>query len=288
MKSFFGNRFTWFIAGMLVFSLVSCSIFSPSAKLERKQAAVTKIENQIQDNKDEIIEKAKVFSKGTDIAISLETNKSKYIEVAKEFSSRTVAVLGEPKLEDVNNLKDIIAKLTSDQKDLIAKGRNLLEVTDKEVYKLQEDKKELENKLEKKETEYKTVAQSAAALGDKWYRLKTYFWWGIWIIGIGLFCGILASVLPAPYNSIASLIAMPIGLIFKIFHNLIPSVKTFAGVVHQDYKTATEDLVTVVDKLKKANPDIHNQISAEVYNNTDSTTSARVINQTKNELGLVS
>jgi hypothetical protein len=127
-----------------------------------------------------------------------------------------------------------------------------------------------------------------AGYASKWTTLIKFFWYAVYMV-IGVFViKILSVVLPPPYNSIVGIIALPIGIVTKLLHSMVPEAKAIAGVVSAEYKTGTQDLVTIIQKLKDTHPELRKEIADAVYAGTDSTTSAIAINKAKSDLGIVS
>jgi hypothetical protein len=274
---------------LLLISLTGCALFSNPLRDFQKAAAKVEVNQQkIENNKDKIIDQGGKYAFATQVVLDADPTTNLYTQVASGLNKKTILTLGMPSVADANTLTTMSERLVSSDTNQVNLGKKQLALLDAQIITLQKDKEALEVALTKSQDKFNIVSEANAGLANKWSKVVKVFWWIIYGLIAVVIVKVLSAVLPPPYNTIVGIVAAPLGLIVKGIQGAIPEVKTFAGVVHKDYQTATEDLITVINKLKEKHPDIHQDISKEVYNNTDSTTSARVINQTKNDMGLVS
>lgn len=272
-----------------IFLLSGCAFFhNPLGafnKAEDKKAAVQK---KLDKNDDETVDAGKKYIYGTKLALAADPSTNKAHVVATDLNDKAIAVLGQPSLEEINNLKQMVNNLLATNKAIIIKGEKQLADLDSEVIDLQSQKVSLEGKLDTAEKKLTAVSLSNAGLAQKWATLTKIFWGIVYFFIAAFVIKILAAIVPPPYNTFVGIIAVPFGLITKAIHACIPEAKVVAGVVSKDYQTATEHLVSAIQDIKTQNPSIAPQIAATVVANTDSTTSAAIINTTKTALGIVS
>jgi Ca2+/H+ antiporter len=135
--------------------------------------------------------------------------------------------------------------------------------------------------LKDKEQKFVELSRENADLASTWVRLKSWFWWGVWIFVIGFILTILAQALPPPANSIAAIVAFPIGLLIKIIKGIIPSATKFAGVVsenvHNEIKSAAEQMVLSINELKTKNPVAYEETKNILKDKTDINSRAVII-----------
>jgi ElaB/YqjD/DUF883 family membrane-anchored ribosome-binding protein len=261
--------------------LIGCSIFSPSAKEKRAEAKVTQAKENIKDTKDVLTEKGKGYLWSTDYVLSLNPQTNVYTDVAKQMSSRALIALGTPPMEEVLQLREIVDNLVSTNKALIIKGQKDLKEKDEEIVNLQTKVVDYEQILKDKEQKFVELSRENADLASTWVRLKSWFWWGVWIFVIGFILTILAQALPPPANSIAAIVAFPIGLLIKIIKGIIPSATKFAGVVsenvHNEIKSAAEQMVLSINELKTKNPVAYEETKNILKDKTDINSRAVII-----------
>jgi hypothetical protein len=298
MKSFFRNQFVWFISGMLVISLISCS--TPIGKFFSASKKVEETKKEIVKNKSQIIEKAKTYAWSTDYILELNNQTNKYTELAKDFSRKTTETLGAPQMDEIIQMKEIISNLLSDQEKLIIKGQKALKEKDLELAEIQSNIKDLQKTLEIKEEKLQVVNQENAKYANIIVKAKRWFWWGIWLFIVLFVINTIAHALPPPYNAIGYIIGMPFGLFIKGVRALIPSATKFAGVVaSKTYEETQKALNNVVVSIEEAKTKIDakneatgvksfglTQLNTELNKNTDNSDKI-VITQVKQALGYI-
>lgn len=273
---------------LALFSLTGCAFFrNPLKAFMKAENRVNHATELIQTNQDKLVVEATKYVYAADATLRNDPSPNRYNVVAQDFTSKALILTGPPKMDDIQKLEKIVQDLLSTNQAIIAKGEQEKSVLYNQAAKLQEQNKSLQDDLNSAQTKLTKVGQANAILANKWAKVMKI------IYGIGAFFVLtfvlkVASVLvPPPYNSIVGIVAMPLGLIFNILHNLIPEIKEFAGVVGSEYKSATTQLVGAIQELKTQNPALHSQISATVANNVESS-AIQAIHQTKTELGIVS
>lgn len=255
------SKYLKFLPLFLIFALFanSCSLL-PSERVARAQEKVAQTKEQINNYQDELVEKARNYVFGANYTLQLDTNPNVFTKTAEKMTSRAELVLGPPVIEQANQIKEIANDLVSNNVNLNTKGDELLVQKDEEIIILQNNIKHLNDQLEIKEKKSNSIALEMSAFGDTWYKIKHYFYYILWFIGIFLFLSLLGKILPPPYNSIVNIVAIPMGLIIKGVHALFPAAKQAAGVVAvATYNQTKKTLENVVDSIEQTKDQISNK-----------------------------
>jgi hypothetical protein len=277
-----------FLILCIAMTFSGCALFrNPLKSWDKAENKVTIAEKKIDTNQDRLVEQGKNYVYATKLVLQTDPSTNKHHEIETQLNDKALAIFGPPPMEDINQLDLMVRNLLSDNEKLVKQGQQQLASFDATVVQLQNENTKLQNKLDVAQKKLQDVGTSNSGLAQKWSLVVKIFWWIIYAIIFIAIIKILAVVLPPPYNSIVGIVAVPIGLMVKMVQSLIPEVKAAAGVVHQNYQIATEDLVTIIQKLKESHPELRAEISKTVYSETDSTTSAQAINDTKAKLGIV-
>jgi hypothetical protein len=266
----------------------SCS--TPIGRFFKAEKNIQQIKNDISTNEDKKVESAKSYLFGADYSLSLDLSPSKYSQVAKEMTSKGLVILGPPTMENANQFQDIIKKLVSTNQQEIAKGQKLLKEKDDEVVDLQNENKELSDKLEKSQIKADQVNAENAKLANTWKKITHGFWWIVWIIGIGFVLSIISKFLPPPYSTIGGIVAMPVGLLIRFLHGLVPAARDFSKSVKQETynetKTALSNVTEAVQIIKQDSPEIYNKSVKPILLQTTSEISRPVIDKTVKDLAV--
>jgi hypothetical protein len=266
-----------------------CAVFkNPFKSWTKATTKVEDVQKKVDNNQDQITDQGKNYVYATKLALQADPSTNQYHQVETQLNDKAVATLGTPTMDQIVMLEAMVKNLLSTNQELVAKGQKQLAKQDEIVANLQEDNKNLQTKLDTANKKLVDVGTANSGLAQKWNNLVKFFWYFVYLIIFVVVIKILAVVLPPPYNSIVGIIALPIGLFTKLLHALVPEAKAIAGVVAAEYKTGTQDLVTTIQKLKEAHPELRHEITAAVIANTDSNTSAIAINKAKSDLGIVS
>ena len=273
----------------LMWGGTGCALFrNPSKSWDKATAKAEVAQNKVDANEKAQIEKGKGYVYATKLALDADPSTNRFHEVESLLNDKALVTLGNPTMEEENALRLMVSNLLSTNQQLVVKGHKELAAKDAEVIALQQQNATLQTSLDKANEKVIAVGTTNAGLAQKWATVMKIFWWCVYGVIFIIVVKVLAVVLPPPYNSIVGIIAMPIGVITKLLHSLVPEAKAVAGVVSAEYKTGTQDLVAIIQKLKETHPELRKEISDAVYAGTDSTTSAIAINKAKSDLGIVS
>lgn len=266
-----------------------CALFrNPLKSWTKAETKVEEKQKKIDTNQDAITDQGKNYVYATKLALQADPSTNVYHKVETQLNDKAVATLGPPDMAEIVRLEAMVNNLLSTNQALVTQGQKQLATQDALVVNLQTQRDSLQGQLDTAQAKLTKVGTENAGLAQKWATLVKIFWWIIYGIIFVFVIKILAVVLPPPYNSIVGIIAMPIGIVTKLLHSLVPEAKAVAGVVSAEYKTGTQDLVSIIQKLKEAHPELRKEIGDAVYAGTDSTTSAIAINKAKSDLGIVS
>ena len=278
------NKFFKIVPLVLILSLTSC--INPLKLWTKTEKKVDVAQEKIQANKDKTINAAKEYTYATKLSLDLNDSPNKFTLLAQDFNSKSILTLGTPTIEEVNGLKLMVTSLLSTNAKIIAEGKSQLADLDSKVIYLQNQKVNLESKLDTAEKKLVEVGEYNSGLASTWHKIKSYFLWGFWIFVIVIILKLASQFLPPPYNNIFSIISAPIGLFIRLIQGMMPDVKQYAKVVSEDYKSTVSDLATAIEELKKSHPEIKENVKNILLKNTDSSVSQKIITQTKTELGL--
>lgn len=265
-----------------------CVLFrNPMKNLANANAKIEKTENKIDVNTDKIIEQGRKYVYATKISLELDPSTNKLHELASDFNEKALITLGNPSMEAIVVLREMVDNLISTNKSLVAQGEVKLKELDKTIIKLQTEKTGLETLLTEAQNKYEKVAKENSGLAQNWARIMKIFWGVIYLIVGTFILRLISAILPPPYSSISFLFSIPISLITKVLHGFAPEAKEMAGVVSKEYKDATQQLVATLQNLKDLHPEIHADISKSVANNIDSNL-VPIVNKAKTDLNMIS
>lgn len=273
---------------LLVPLLVSCN--TPMAKWFKAEKTVESTKKELIKTDDALMKNVMSYVYGADFTLSLSPT-NRYTEVAKGFTERALVAGGNPSMEETLRLRQIVLDLTSTNQQNIIKGEKELAAKDSEVIKLQKRNDILEEQLVKQQEKLKQVNEENAQLATTWKKITTGFWWIVWIIGIAFVISIIGKILPPPYNNIAAIVGIPLGLIGKAIIGIVPSIKQSAGLVsadeHNNSQLTLEKLVLSIEELKRTNPEAFSELEPILKNKTDSEITRPKIAEIKKDYGLL-
>jgi len=272
---------------LLILAAAGC--FSPLKKNDKVAEKVEKAKANIESNTEKRNEIAKSYLFGASYALRLDPNPSIYSTVAEGYVDRTLAITGNPNLEETGTIKKITDGLVSTNAATVKAAEKELKKKDDEVIALEHKLEILETKLAKTEEKAKEVAAENAQYANTWYKIKRVFYWIAIIFVAGFILQILSQVLPPPYSSVFGVFAFVFGAFGKLIMGIIPAAKTFAGVVsketHEAYSSTLASLVNSIQQIKKENPDFFKDKVAPVLRDKTSVVDREIIVDVKKQLG---
>lgn len=262
--------------------------FLPSRKADTALKAVQKAEAKISAVNEEQVKFAATSAHATAKALD-QAPESKAVDVAKQFNDRTVLALPKPEAKDALAVEKLVDALLAERKESAAQ----LAKYDAQLVGLQAKLEGLQKALDKAETKRDETLFSIAGLADFAAKLK---WWA-WAIGLAVFAlvfgpmllRLLALFVPAagPVAGIASLV---LGKIGGSLISAVPGAASRAGYVAasaaERTNTALEDLVVAIQKARKSDPALAEQLDPILGQVTGPRDSQRVIREIKDKLRL--
>lgn len=279
------------LASVLSFSS-GCALFrNPLASWQKAETKVEEKQKKIEANKDAVIEQGKNYVYATKLALQADPSTNQYHAVETKLNDRAVATLGTPDIVEIVRLETLVKNLLSTNTAIIIKGEQQLAEQDSRVKNLQSERNELLGQLETAQTKLTKIGTENAGLAQKWANLVKVFWWIVYGFIFVIVIKILSAILPPPYNSIVSIISVPIGLIIKGIHGCIPEAKKVAGVVaSQTYDTtklALQHIVEAIEEAKVQKPDVAKELVPFLKDATSKEITRPLITEIKKEMGYV-
>ncbi len=258
--------------------VTSCALLQqhsgPATQLEAKsRAKIVSVEDQINSNTSQKLDKIAGFSFATDYALGKITNATKEVVVAREMNKRVESITGSPTLAIMKDMQGTVDNLLSIIQAERLKGEEQLALKDADITALQNASKQLQDDKDKEVRNYMTTAQIVASSADAykdalsdyqgWFGLKAVFKGlgqfiktSLWVLIGGSILFLILRLLAAS-NPIA-------GAIFSIFDTVLswvvntirvlaPRALQVAGTVEKEVYTATKNtLTTIVDCVETA------------------------------------
>lgn len=276
----------------LVSVVSSCALFrNPDKAWENATSKVETATKAIDKNDTAILEKGKGYVYGTKIALAADPSTNKFHEVATILNDKAVETMGNPQLEEINSLRIMVANLLSDNTNLVVKGEKQLLSLDKKVIELQKENGLLQERLIRAEKKVIDVGTVNAGFASKWTSMIKIFWYAIYFIIAGFVIKIVAAVVPPPYNSIISIVSIPLGLVIKSIKSFVPEATKAAGVVtseiYDNTKLALSHVVEAIEENKRDNPDSGANLAKYLKDVTSKEVTRPVITAIKKEMGYV-
>jgi len=270
---------------MLVAGLAGCA--NPFKAWNKATNKVATAQVQLDKNEDNTVNQAKNYIYATKVVLSADPSTNRFHELETTFNDKALLTLGPPTMQDAVILQKMVENLLSTNKALVAAGNKMAATYDSQVVTLQNENALLLNQIEVAHKKVEQVGENNASMALKWHNLISYLWWAVYIVIGFTVVRIVTAVLPPPYNSLGIIVSLPVSIISKMIHMLVPDAQKLAGLVSEDYQKTTSQLIEALQTLKNQHPELHNEISATVANSVDSTLS-KTLNQAKADLKIIS
>lgn len=278
---------------VLMIGLTSgCALFrNPFGDWTKATTKVEAVQKKIDKNEDANVAAAKTYVYATGLALQADPSTNRFHTVETDLNSKAQVVLGPPTMEEVIYLQEMVKNLLHTNKSIILKGENQLADLDEAVVNLQEENEKLKNDLTTSQEKLVSVGLINTGYAAKWTSLVKIFWWGVYLVIAVFAIKILSAVLPPPYNTIVSIVAVPIGLVIKGIQGLFPEAKKAAGVVaastYDNTKLALSHIVEALEDAKAKDPTIVQALSPYLKETTSKEVTRPIITDVKRELGYV-
>jgi len=283
----------WLLIIVMVVPMLSgCAMFrNPLGSWNKATDKADAAAAEVQKNEDKQVDSARNYVYGTQLALEANPQTNRATEVASSLNERAMLTLGPPEMESALKLQAMVDNLLSTNKAIILKGEKELANMDAQIVDLQKENASLQLKLDKAEQKVESIGQVNAGLAQKWASLVKIFWWIVYGVIAVFVIKILSVVLPPPYNSIVSIIAVPIGLVIKGIHGIVPEAKKAAGVIaegtYNNTKQTLQHIITAIEEAKRDKPETVKEIVPYLQQETSSEVSKPLITDVKRELGYV-
>ena len=267
------NKFLYLPIIFVIIFLTGCRLTN-SEKVQRTKDGLGETRTFLAKNTEDKLSTISTYAAGTDYSLKSVTNPPVQVITALELNDRVISIAGNPNLDELNKIKQMINLLNSEVDTERVKGDRLLKVKDQEIVDLQVQRKEIENAYETQikglETQATEVAKKADKLQGVVNEVNSYFGLGGVFYGIKRFIssavifilifGVLFLALRffATMNPIA-------GAIFSIFEHIasylislikgiVPNAVKFSNHVESNifdkYKNTLDSIVDILEKMK--------------------------------------
>lgn len=272
--------------------LVGCALFrDPTGSWNKATNKVEAVQSAINKNEDATTAAARTYVFATQEALNADPSTNRAHEVASDMNEKALVTLGPPSMQEVVYLKEMVKNLLATNTATILRGEEQLADLDAQVIKLQKENQKLQTNLEKAEAKVISVGTVNAGYASKWTAIVKVFWWIVYGFIAVIIIKVLSAVLPPPYNSIVSIIAVPIGLIIKGIQGCVPEAKKAAGVVaagtYDNTKLALQNVIEAIEEAKRDKPHIVQEIVPYLKDATNKEITRPLITDVKREMGYV-
>jgi hypothetical protein len=269
-----------FISAVIIFVIVGCSslvgknkgtIGKASQKQSSQKEKILALEQKVSTNSEQRLTKIGAWAEGSQYALGKVPEPSKEVIVAKTVNDRIVALANKPDFKEVQEVKNIIDALLSEQKE----GERLLAQKDKEISRLNSDVQSLQTAKQSEVNKALKLAGDSAAQADQFretlndlegnwglnsifYGVKKLFLRLTWVLCIGSVLFIILRLL-AGSNPMAGavfhLFEQVVSWLFVAIKALFPKAHSIAGLTEtktfNDYRQTLVHLVDSIQLLKE-------------------------------------
>lgn len=233
LATLLGFGVIFFVLMLLVGALSGCA--APSDNRDRAKAKVAAVEKKQGTNDLAQIKSGVAAVSAAQHALEQDKEPTRYSEVAKLTLDRAQMAFSAggavPDVREVIALQKMVDGLISTNKELHAAGEKAqkewearLVRTEARADSLAADKDVLVAKLEVVNTEN-------AKLADTWFKIKSFFWWVVWIVGGLMVLRLVCAIIPPPYNSVGFILDYIAGGFGRMVVKVLPHSAEAAGVV---------------------------------------------------------
>lgn len=253
-----------------------CSLFNrpnvPKVQNSRDQLNISRRELSV--NNEEKMKQIAVLAKGTEFSLNTITNQSVEIKTALDLNSRIINISGNPHIDELEKIKNIVKYLNSEIDVERKRGVKLLGDKDQQILTLQNERKYIQNQYEEQIVEFEKQAIEMATKADKlqlivnevnsWFGLGGVFYGLKRFISTSLVFVLICIVLFFVLRFLASMHPIPAtifalfeyigGYIITIIKGIVPKSINFSKHVEeplfQRYKLTLNNVVEILEKMK--------------------------------------
>lgn len=153
------------LAALLTF-LSSCALTN-TEKIDATKNKIVSTEKQLAKNTDEKMAEIAVLASGTDYSLKKVTNPPVEVKTAIDINGRVINIAGNPNLDELNKIKQLVDLLNSEVDKERKRGEKLLSEKDSQIINLQQERVEIQNQYEDQINTLKVQATEVAKKADK-------------------------------------------------------------------------------------------------------------------------
>jgi cell shape-determining protein MreC len=268
-----------FVIFTLFFIVSGCASFGGKDKnqrtIEDKKSNVQDVKDALTANSGEKMKQVQSLSYGVNYALKKAPTNNVPVKIAYELNERIESLAGNPTMEEVNKMKEMVDKLTSKIIEEQKTGQDLLKKRDAEIISIQKERDALKEELNTQQDALSSAATKIAQQADdtksKLDAMNGFFGLGAVFYGIKRFitsCLIFILVFSiiflilrilAATNPIASaffsIFNMIGGMLLQAIKSLAPGALKSANLVtnneHNYYKDTLYKIIDTVQELKQ-------------------------------------
>ena len=136
-------------------------------KIDATKNKIVNTEKQLAKNTDEKMSEIAVLASGTDYSLKKVINPTIEVKTAIDINGRVINIAGNPNLDELNKIKQIIDLLNSEVEKEHKRGEKLLLEKDAEIIELQQVRVEIQNQYDGQIDTLKIQATAVAKRADK-------------------------------------------------------------------------------------------------------------------------
>jgi len=260
---------------IILLAFLSGCAFSNVDKIDATKNKIVNTEKQLSKNTDEKMLEIAVLASGTDYSLKKVTNPPVEVKTAIDINGRVINIAGNPNLDELNKIKQIIDLLNSEVSKEHVRGEKLLSDKDSEIIGLQQQRVEIQNKYEGQIDTLKVQATEVAKKADKlqgvvnevnsWFGLGGIVYGAKRFVSTALVAIIIFGVLFVALRFFAAMNPIA-GAIFSIFEHfasyaislikgIFPNSLSFSNHIElpifNRYKNTLDNVVDTLYELQK-------------------------------------
>lgn len=304
------NKFLYLPIVFVIF-LTGCKLTN-SEKVQKTKDNLGETRTFLAKNTEDKLSKISTYAAGTDYSLKSITNPPTQVTTALELNDRVISIAGNPNLDELNKIKQMINLLNSEVDTERAKGDKQLKVKDQEIIDLQVQRKEIENAYETQikglEAQATEVAKKADKLQGVVNEVNSYFGLGGVFYGVKRFISsavifiliflilFIALRFFASMNPIAgaifSVVEHFVSYMISLLKGIAPRAMEFSKHIETEtfdkYEITLDGIIHTLYQLKNLQEKSGNKLTLDdVFNQLDkdlNTTEKRLIDELKADI----
>lgn len=151
----------------LMLTLLSSCALTNTEKIDATKNKIVNTEKELAKNTDSKMAEIAVLASGTDYSLKKVTNPPIEVKTAIDINGRVINIAGNPNLDELNKIKQIIDLLNSEVEKEHKRGEKLLAEKDSQIVELQQQRVQIQNQYEDQINTLKVQATEVAKKADK-------------------------------------------------------------------------------------------------------------------------